>query len=120
MSSVCYLQGGGKIVYPVVAQTGEVDVASLNINHDEVQEAFCVSLRDLCENNNIRCTQFREGSGYTLPVYLAGSHRIWGLTAVIVHQLLTIIAPGLYTFRVRHKRPVFDTTLVGHTMNSSP
>ncbi|CAG5132792.1 unnamed protein product [Candidula unifasciata] len=98
--------GGRKLVYPILAQTGEIDVASLNVNHDEVEEAFCVSLRHLCDSTNIRSTQFREGSGYTLPVYLGGSHRIWGLTAVIVHQLLNIIAPGLYSFRLRHRRPV--------------
>ncbi|XP_059139523.1 mitochondrial coenzyme A diphosphatase NUDT8-like [Physella acuta] len=100
--------GGNKVVYPILACTGEVDPSQMPINHDEVEEAFCVSIRHLCDHQHIGQTFFREGSGYTLPVYTGATHRIWGLTAVIVHQALSIIAPGLYTYKVRHRKPLYQ------------
>lgn len=68
----------------------------------QVEEVFTCRIQDLCDNDNIRTTQFRTGPGYTLPVYLGGKHRIWGLTGIFVHQTLTLLAPGLYTFKIQH------------------
>ncbi|XP_052760127.1 mitochondrial coenzyme A diphosphatase NUDT8-like [Mya arenaria] len=98
----------GNWVTPVLGFCGEIDISQLKLNHREVEEVFTRSISSLCHPPSIRSTQWRyPGSqGYTLPVYLGGKpgHRIWGLTAVIVHQVLTIIAPGLYTFKLRHHR----------------
>lgn len=112
-------QVGRRVIYPVLACTGEVDVASLNINHDEVEEAFCVSLQHLCDPVNVGSTRFREGSGYTLPVYTGAAHRIWGLTAVIVHQVLNIIAPGLYNFKIKHKKSPYEESAFSKTVKTS-
>jgi hypothetical protein len=70
----------------------------------QVEEAFSVPIRDLCDGGRMRfgSTQFWTGPGYTLPVYLGGPYRIWGLSAVIMHQTLHLIAPGLYTYKINH------------------
>lgn len=91
------------MVYPILAKTGEINVEKLHVNQDEVQEAFSVSLRHLCDPNNCRVTHFRDGPGYTLPVYSGAAHRIWGLTAVIIHQTLSLLAPELYKVKVSNK-----------------
>ncbi|KAK0061670.1 nucleoside diphosphate-linked moiety X motif 8 mitochondrial [Biomphalaria pfeifferi] len=91
---------GRKVVYPILAKTGEINVEKLHVNQDEVQEAFSVSLRHLCDPNNCRVTHFRDGPGYTLPVYSGAAHRIWGLTAVIIHQTLSLLAPELYKVKL--------------------
>nr|KAI8730701.1 nucleoside diphosphate-linked moiety X motif 8; mitochondrial-like [Biomphalaria glabrata] len=91
---------GRKVVYPILAKTGEINVEKLHVNQDEVQEAFSVSLRHLCDPNNFRVTHFRDGPGYTLPAYSGAAHRIWGLTAVIIHQTLSLLAPELYKVKI--------------------
>ncbi|KAH9504371.1 nudix (nucleoside diphosphate linked moiety X)-type motif 8 [Bulinus truncatus] len=94
---------GKKVVYPILARTGEISVEKLLINSDEVQEAFSVPLRHLCDRKYFAVTHFRDGPGYTLPVYSGAAHRIWGLTAVIVHQTLSILAPDLYRCKISSK-----------------
>lgn len=69
----------------------------------------CVFTRDivsLCTAKNVAQTTFATppAGGYTLPVFLGGEHKIWGLTAVILHQTLNLIAPGMYKNRIRHPR----------------
>ncbi|KAK7482532.1 hypothetical protein BaRGS_00026243 [Batillaria attramentaria] len=94
---------GKQVVYPVLARyTKDLDIRSLTLSADEVEEVFTCRIRDLCDKTKLGSTQFRTASGYTLPVFLAGPYRIWGLTAVILHQILMILAPGLYTFKLRH------------------
>ncbi|XP_005101159.1 nucleoside diphosphate-linked moiety X motif 8 [Aplysia californica] len=96
--------GGRKIVYPILARTGEISLSDLRVNHDEVEETFAVSLRHLCDPTHFGTTRFRNGGEYTLPVYTGATHRIWGLTAIMVHQALSTIAPELYKFKVRHSQ----------------
>ncbi|XP_052825049.1 mitochondrial coenzyme A diphosphatase NUDT8 isoform X2 [Octopus bimaculoides] len=92
-------------VTPVVGFCGEIDLNSLHINPNEVEKVFFTTIKDLCNPDNQRMTQSRAGNGYTLPVYLSSS-RIWGLTAVIVHQFLTVLAPHLYNFKIKHQRSI--------------
>ena len=42
--------------------------------------------------------------GYTMPVYTGGQYRIWGLTAIFTHQLLSLLIPELYQFKIKHRR----------------
>ncbi|KAF3425841.1 hypothetical protein E2986_12960 [Frieseomelitta varia] len=56
-------------VLPVFGYIGDVDPKKLQINADEVEEAFFFSLKNLCDLSMCRFTQFRNN--YTLPVYLA-------------------------------------------------
>ncbi|ESO91370.1 hypothetical protein LOTGIDRAFT_97278, partial [Lottia gigantea] len=81
---------------PVLGYCGHIDVDSLKPNPEEVESVFSSTIESLVNPANIRTTKFRTGRGYTMPVYLGGEHRIWGLTAIATHQALTLIAPGLY------------------------
>ncbi|XP_029637866.1 nucleoside diphosphate-linked moiety X motif 8-like isoform X2 [Octopus sinensis] len=92
-------------VTPVVGFGGDINLNSLHINSNEVEKVFFTTIKDLCDPNNQQTTQFRTGHGYTLPVYLS-SPRIWGLTAVMIHQFLTVLAPHLYNFKIKHQRSI--------------
>ncbi len=37
-----------------------------------------------------------------MPEFPGGEHRIWGVTAVILHETLRVIAPGIYTFEMKY------------------
>lgn len=58
----------------------------------------------MCEIKNQGFTHFR--AGYTLPLYFgihpAEKPKIWGITAVITHQVLSALAPKIYKLRLRH------------------
>lgn len=80
-------------VMPVLAYIGEIVVEDLEINHDEVEEAFVVSLRKLCDPELFRFTRFQN---ITLPSYLGGKHRVWGFTGAITHIVLECLVPNVY------------------------
>ncbi|XP_048241133.1 mitochondrial coenzyme A diphosphatase NUDT8-like isoform X1 [Haliotis rufescens] len=90
-------------VTPVIGHCGEVDVEGLTLSEDEVELVFTRTVKSLCDPKNNGQTQFRTSPGYTLPVFLGGEHRIWGLTSMVLFQALTIIAPGLYRHKLRHR-----------------
>lgn len=81
-------------VLPVFGYIGEIEPEKLNVNAAEVDEAFFVSLKKLCDPSLCRYTQFRDG--YSLPVYLGGKHRIWGFTGAITHIVLNVLVPDVY------------------------
>lgn len=93
-------------VLPVFGYIGEIDPEQLSINRDEVEEAFFLSLRNLCDPSLCRFTQFRNN--YTLPVYLGGKHRIWGFTAVITHMALNALIPDTYKHKLVYLRPILS------------
>ena len=71
-------------------------------------QAECVftrSIESLC--SNVHSTQYRSEigtmKGYTMPVYTGGQYRIWGLTAIFTHQLLSLLIPELYQFKIKHR-----------------
>ncbi|XP_017792974.1 PREDICTED: nucleoside diphosphate-linked moiety X motif 8 [Habropoda laboriosa] len=93
-------------VLPVFGYIGEIDPEKLHINTNEVEEAFFLSLSNLCDLSLCRYTQFRDS--YTLPVYLGGKHRIWGFTAAITHIVLNALVPDAYKYKlvyIRHILP---------------
>lgn len=85
--------------------------SALTPNPDEVESVFYRSISSLADPANVAFTQFRTQSprfdnkpvkqlssvnAYTMPVYppLKGEppeHKIWGLTAMILHQALKIL-----------------------------
>lgn len=84
------------------------DTVKLKVNSAEVSEVFTCTLKDLCDPRNQGYTQFR--SGYVIPVYFgqpveAGVKsmmpKIWGLTAGITHQVLTVLVPKMYKLKLR-------------------
>ncbi|XP_078047158.1 mitochondrial coenzyme A diphosphatase NUDT8 [Augochlora pura] len=91
-------------VMPVFGYIGEVDPKSLQINTNEVEEAFFLSLRNLCDLSLCRYTQFREK--YCMPVYLGGKHRVWGFTAIVTHMVLNDLVPDAYKHKLVFVQPV--------------
>ncbi|KAL0119836.1 hypothetical protein PUN28_007930 [Cardiocondyla obscurior] len=85
-------------VMPVLAYIGEVEPEKMEINHDEVEEVFVVSLQKLCDPELIRFTTFRHQVA-TLPSYLGGKYRVWGFTAGITHMALESLVPDVYEFK---------------------
>ncbi|KAM9660422.1 mitochondrial coenzyme A diphosphatase NUDT8 isoform 1-T1 [Trichechus inunguis] len=85
-------------VVPVLASVGPLDPQSLRPNREEVDEVFALPLAHLLQAQNQGYTHFcqRDHSQYTLPVFLHGPHRIWGLTAIITEFTLQLLAPGTY------------------------
>uniref|UniRef100_S4R6U9 Nudix (nucleoside diphosphate linked moiety X)-type motif 8 n=1 Tax=Petromyzon marinus TaxID=7757 RepID=S4R6U9_PETMA len=98
---------GKMLVWPVLADLGEVDPDALNPNPDEVEEAFLVSLRHLCDPAHQGYTRFRARGGryaYTLPLFSTGHHRVWGLTGVLLDQALAALLPDVYSSKVHGAR----------------
>ncbi|GLV34618.1 uncharacterized protein CBL_09099 [Carabus blaptoides fortunei] len=79
-------------VVPVVGcLRSDMSLDKLALNTREVEEVFTVSLQELCNPKLHRHTQFR--GSYCAPTYLAGPHRIWGLTAVMTFMFLKALLP---------------------------
>ncbi|XP_006980584.1 mitochondrial coenzyme A diphosphatase NUDT8 [Peromyscus maniculatus bairdii] len=85
-------------VVPVLANVGPLDLQNLRPNPEEVDEVFELSLAHLLQTQNQGYTHFCQGGHfrYTMPVFLHGPHRVWGLTAVITEFTLKLLAPGIY------------------------
>lgn len=90
-------------VAPVVANLGPLEALRLNTNPDEVEEVFTLPLAHLLREENQGYTHFRTASGYryTLPVFLNGPHKVWGLTAIITELTLELLVPGRYRRKTR-------------------
>ncbi|KAI6068344.1 Nucleoside diphosphate-linked moiety X motif 8 [Aix galericulata] len=88
----------GMLVVPVVANLGPLENLKLSPNPEEVAETFTLPLAHLLREENQGYTHFRTGGryGYTLPVFLHGPHRVWGLTAIITELTLELLAPERY------------------------
>jgi len=51
----------------------------------------------LADVNNVAYTRFRgDKFRYLVPVFIGLSHRIWGLTAMVLHEVLRAIVPEMY------------------------
>ncbi|XP_068800191.1 mitochondrial coenzyme A diphosphatase NUDT8 [Struthio camelus] len=93
----------GMMVAPVLANLGPLEDVTLTPNPQEVEEVFTVPLAHLLQAQNQGYTHFRSKGRYshTLPVFLNGPHRVWGLTAVITELTLELLAPDLYRRKTR-------------------
>ncbi|XP_075568348.1 mitochondrial coenzyme A diphosphatase NUDT8 [Pelecanus crispus] len=88
----------GQLVAPVVANLGPLEDLTLTPNPDEVEEIFTLPLAHLLREENQGYTHFRTAGryGYTLPVFLNGPYKVWGLTAIITELTLELLAPERY------------------------
>ncbi|KAK2520557.1 hypothetical protein Q9966_013481 [Columba livia] len=88
----------GQLVAPVVANLGLLENLTLTPNPDEVEEIFTLPLAHLLREENQGYTHFRTAGrySYTLPVFLNGPHRVWGLTAIVTEMTLELLAPDRY------------------------
>lgn len=93
----------GLSVAPVLANLGPLEHLTLKPNSQEVEAVFTLSISHLLQKENQGYTNFcqKRQYSYTLPVFLNGPHRIWGLTAVITELTLELLAPGKYHKRTR-------------------
>lgn len=105
---MCYIpsrKDGNIKVLPVIGVCGEIDLNSLVLNKHEAECVFTRSIESLC--SNAHSTQYRSEigtmKGYTMPVYTGGQYRIWGLTAIFTHQLLSLLIPELYQVKIKHR-----------------
>lgn len=88
-----------KLVRPVIAFIGEVNIDSLHPCPDEVEQAFALTLSHVCSPQNQGYTHFRRNGrfAFTLPVFNGGpGHRVWGFTAIVLHQTLCLLLPKVY------------------------
>ncbi|XP_046630420.1 mitochondrial coenzyme A diphosphatase NUDT8 [Neodiprion virginianus] len=104
-------------VLPVLAYIGDIEPNELQLNTDEVEEAFVLSLNNLCDPTKSRFTQFRDS--FTLPTYLAGKHRVWGLTAAITHVIMKALVPNVYKHKLAYAQPVHETNSASNITNLS-
>ena len=104
-------------VLPVLGFIGEVNPKKLHVNTHEVEEAFVQPLEMLCEPAHCRFTQFKDN--YTLPTYLGGDHKIWGLTAVITHVVLSALIPDVYKHKLVYLKSIDQVKQNSSTSTSS-
>lgn len=92
---------GKKAVTPVIGFLGEIDVNSLKLNPEEVESVFTLSLAHVCNPLNRGYTKFTSQTVY--PLFLNGPRKIWGLTAIVLEQVLLLAVPE--SFQEQFFRP---------------
>uniref|UniRef100_A0A8C0G8D1 Nudix hydrolase domain-containing protein n=2 Tax=Chelonoidis abingdonii TaxID=106734 RepID=A0A8C0G8D1_CHEAB len=99
--------GRGLTVAPVLAHLGPLECVCLSPNPQEVDDVFTIPLSHLLQAQNHGYTHFRHQGrySYTLPVFLNGRYRVWGLTAIITDLTLELLAPSAYRQRTRPPSP---------------
>ncbi|XP_037073510.1 nucleoside diphosphate-linked moiety X motif 8-like [Pollicipes pollicipes] len=101
----------GKPVAAFVADVGELELEHLRPEPREVEDVFFLSLEHLCRAENVGHTQYRRkdgGAGYSMPVFLNGPHRVWGLTAILTHLTLSSLVPEMYSHKPTLLKPIRD------------
>ncbi|XP_065834266.1 mitochondrial coenzyme A diphosphatase NUDT8-like [Oscarella lobularis] len=83
----------GTWVSPFLGSVGKVYETELVKSDAEVERIFFIPVSVLADSNFRRYTKFRlqNRHGYTLPVFLGGSHKVWGLTANVTDMVLNIL-----------------------------
>ncbi|KAH8270939.1 hypothetical protein KR044_002067, partial [Drosophila immigrans] len=79
-------------IVPVVGVVKDFHISQLQINYDEVEEAFSIPLTTLLMPSATRHTQFRLG--YSGPVFVVDNYRIWGITGYLTHVFLRCFLPN--------------------------
>ena len=99
---------GRTAVTPVIASLSPspLDPSALKLSAAEVSSVFLKPLSELSAPDACRYTQFRTPKGgYTLPVYDVGPHRVWGMTAVVTYQFLSLfLGRGRYKHRLNFQK----------------
>jgi len=108
MPALSSSQSGDYSATPVVGLVSNFSSLRLSPEPGEVSSVFTVPLSTLTQPTNHGYTQFRTGSGYSLPVYHGEvPYVIWGLTAIITFQLLRALLPSnVYRHKVNYQSPV--------------
>lgn len=86
-----------RLVHPVVGFIGDIESLNMQMNPDEVEAVFTMTLAHLCDSKNRRFTLFmRPKFSFTSPVFLGGEHRVWGLSAILLNTVLGAVLPDDY------------------------
>lgn len=75
----------GLRVTPVLGYVGDLDVGRLTLRPDEVEDAFALTIEELVDPGK-RATQML--GELRAPYFAAGPHPVWGLTALILDEVL--------------------------------
>lgn len=76
----------GIVVTPVLGVIeGDLDVSSLRLSPHEIDEVFALSLRQLVDPTHRQAQQLGVRRA---PVFSAGPHPVWGLTAWVLDEVL--------------------------------
>jgi nudix motif 8 len=75
----------GVAVTPVVGYVGSLDIGALQLSHDEIDEAFALSLDELVDPAH---RQAQTLGSRIAPLFSAGPHPVWGLTAWILDEVM--------------------------------
>lgn len=96
------------LVAPVLANLGPLEHLTLKPNPQEVEAVFTLSFSHLLQEKNQGYTHYCNKGRYshTLPIFLHGPHRVWGLTAIITDLMLELMAPGGYRRRTLSTRRI--------------
>lgn len=82
-------------VTPVVAYIGEIDTSKIKPNASEVDSVFTLTLSQLLDVNQRAFVVINEATELKMPVFKAGPHPVWGLTALILNLVLnTTVLPA--------------------------
>lgn len=82
--------------------SGQCSLHALTASCSQVEDVFALPLAHLLQVQNQGYTHFCRGGhfSYTMPVFLHGPYRVWGMTAVITEFTLQLLAPGAYQPRL--------------------
>lgn len=86
----------GFIITPIVGYLTQSP--RLTLQHDEVAEAFCVPLSFFADSANVRTeTRYYEGQPREVYFYHYRDFTIWGVTAIIIRELVHVLESGMHT-----------------------
>ncbi len=99
---------------PVVGLIRDFKKSSLKLSPDEVADVFVKNVYDLHQPTVAGYTQFRVPNkpGYSLPIYNCDPYPIWGMTAIMTFQFLSVFLRGR-TKGFRHKLNFQTPLLLG-------
>jgi nudix motif 8 len=88
----------GTLVTPVVGFLGSINIQAIahDANKDEIAEVFSMTVEELLDQRAV--VRDDMGKGSRMPAYESGPHRVWGLTALILHHfLMEVMLPSILT-----------------------
>ncbi|XP_071945146.1 mitochondrial coenzyme A diphosphatase NUDT8-like [Antedon mediterranea] len=95
-------------VTPVLCNIGKIELDQVKFNQSEVTSIFSIPIAVLSDPLFTRYTRFREPATptqssftYTMPVFLGGAHKVWGLSAIATDECLKVVLREMYTPTVK-------------------
>lgn len=80
-------------ITPVIGVINNFNINALKINTHEVEEVFAVPMSSLCNPQNHGYFDIESELLRSLPVFLHGKHKIWGITGFITQIFLYCFLP---------------------------